>query len=244
MSEEIITSSIVSFDDADVRGFLTIEIEPDRNEGKFSFVPGDTVNLDVITSAAIVLTFASQGSLQTNGSGVREIEQYIPVFQEGEANLRYPPENFSSVWLGPNAGSVTVDGTTLRFESEETIGLLKVNYEVPVLFYQLLNVTQIEQIMVAMLNDDGQDDTILISFQAEEEQENDVTIIVRDYSSGVAVPGVEVYVDELFQGLTDGDGRIYIGKQAQGTYDLRLVGPSPYLPSDEDGLANDEYTIE
>lgn len=244
MSEEIITSSVVSFDDEDARGFLSIEVDPDRNEGKFSFAPGDTVNLDVITSAAIILTFASQGSLQANGSGVREVEEYIPVFQEGEANLRYPPENFSSVWLGPDAGSVTVDGTTLTFESEETIGLLKVNYEIPVLFYELKDVTQVEQIMVAMLNDDGQDDTILISFQAEEEQENDVTIIVRDFSSGVAVPGVEVYVDEEFKGLTDGDGKVFIGKQAQGNYDLRLVGPSPYLPSDEDGLANDEYTIE
>lgn len=244
MSEEIITSAVVQFEDEALRGFLSIEVDPDRNEGKFSFAPGDTVNLDVITSAAIVLTFSSQGSLQSDGSGLRDAEEYIPVFQEGSRSLRYPPLNFSYVWLGPDGGNVTVDGNTLTFESDEVIGLLKVNYQIAVLFYRLLDVTQIEEIMVAMLNDDGQDDVQLISFKVDEEEENDVTIIVRDFSTGVAVPQVEVYVDEDFKGLTDGDGRLHIGKQPQGTYDLRLVGPSPYLPSDEDGLANDAYTIE
>jgi hypothetical protein len=244
MNDKIITSAVIPFEDEVEGGFLTIEIDPDRNEGRYSFSPGDTVNLDVITSASIVLRFASQGTLQTDGSGVREIEEYIPVFQEGEARLRYPPQNFSYQWLGPDRGGVVIDGTTLRFESDETIGLLKVNYEINVLYYQLVGVFVIEQIMVAMLNADNQHDVILISFLEEEEEENDVTIIVRDYSTGAAVPGVEVYVDEGFKGLTDAEGKVYIGKQAQGTYALRLVGPSPYLASEDDGLANDEYTLE
>lgn len=244
MSEEIITSRVVAFEDAADRGFLTIEIDPDRNGGKFSFAPGDTVNLDVITSADIVLTFASQGSLFFSGSTERPEEEYIPVFQEGSKNLRYPPLNFSYQWLGPDAGNVTVDGTTLNFASEETIGLLKVNYDIALLWYELRDVAQIEQIMVAMLNEDGRDDTLLISFQAEEEEDNEVSIIVRDYSTGNPVAGVDVNVDGEFKGTTDADGRVYIGKQAQGTYALLLEPPSPYLQSDEDGLANDEYTIE
>lgn len=245
MTDDIITSRVIGFDDEADEGFLSIEVLSDRNDGKFAFSPGDTVNLDVISSAAIVLTFASQGTVHANGSTTRAIEQYIPVFKQGDASLRYPPLNFTYQWLGPSAGTVVVDGTTLTFDSEETIGLLKVNYDIAVLYYQLLNVTQVEQIMVAMENDDGIDDTILISFQeAEEVEDNEVTIIVRDYSTGSPVAGVSVKVDGNFKGTTDADGRVFIGTQARGTYALLLEPPTPYLDSDEDGLANDEYTIE
>lgn len=244
MTEEIITSAVVRFDDEDITGFLTIEIDPDRNDGKFSFAPGNEVHLDVITSADIAIQFASQGTLSFAGSTTKPVEEYIPVFQISERSLRYPPLNFSYQWLGPSGGSVVVDGTTLKFVDDEVIGLLKVNYDIAVRRYDLKNVSQPEQVMVAMLNDDGKSDTLLISFQEEVEEENEVTIIVRDYSSGNPVQGVDVKVDGDYKGTTDADGRVFIGKQAKGTYDLLLEPPSPYLQSDEDGLANDEYTIE
>ncbi len=228
--------------------YLSISIDSELNQGRYSFSPGNEVYLTVHTSHPIVSLFASWGSLSFSHEIVTDEEEYLPIVKEREKSLRYLPIDgtFSYEWLGPNRGNVVVDGRKLSFVSDDFFGFLHVTYKARAKIYLLRNVSQPGAVCVILANEAGNTAYQVIEFTGEEGAEElaDVSVVVKDMADGHPVAGVVVMVDGNTVGITDENGRVYAGKLTKGRHDLRLVPQEPYLKSDEDGLANDWFTLE
>lgn len=71
----------------------------------------------------------------------------------------------------------------------------------------------------------------------------DIVLNIKDYTTEVNVSNVEVYVDNIYRGNTDGNGNINIHFIQVGDHSLRLSCDG-YLDSDEDDLSNSTFTVE
>jgi len=70
----------------------------------------------------------------------------------------------------------------------------------------------------------------------------DKIICVKDYVSLVVQEDAYIYIDGVMRGQTDEDGCLLVRNLEAGAHTIRIT-KSGYLDSDEDDLANDEFTV-
>ena len=236
-------------------GYLYVSIDPDENNGKMSFSAGEEIVLSIMTSSLIKEVWTSCGNVSSYGSINKEITEYFPINKKystiNDVSMRYNPLSTPSYsWLGTNNGNITFDGRRIILPSGSYFGYLKVSYSYEVLYYQLKSIPPDypeKNICLFFVNEELVVTNHIISLVVEDEEDEDnpsVSIIVKDYTTETVVPGTIVQVDGKTVGVTDANGYCYIGKLTRGRHDLKLLPPSPYLQSDQDGLANDWFTID
>ena len=236
-------------------GYLYIEIDPDKNNGKMSFSPGEPIVLSIITSSTIKETWTSSGSLSSSGTSGDTITEYFAIDKKysdtNEIILRYLPSSISEYkWLGQNNGNVTFDGRRIILPSGNYFGYFKITYSFEVYYYTLKSIPSDypeKNVCIYFVNNDNIVANQIITLLSEEDEDEDnpsCSIVVKDFTTETVVPGTIVQVDGKTVGVTDGNGYCYIGKLTRGRHELKLIPPSPYLQSDQDGLANDWFTID
>jgi len=236
-------------------GYLYIEIDPDKNNGKMSFSPGDPITLSIMSSSIIKETWTSAGNLSASGNSTKTITEYFAIdnkySETTEVSLRYDPLSIKErKWLGQQNGNVTFDGRRILLPSGSYFGYYKVTYTYNVYYYNLTSISSDyseTNVCVFFVNDEEVVINQIITLMTDDEEDEDnpeVSIIVKDYVAETVVPGTVVQVDGETVGVTDDNGYCYIGKLTRGRHDLKLIPPSPYLQSDQDGLANDWFTID
>lgn len=236
-------------------GYLYIEIDPDKNDGKMSFSPGDPITLSVMSSSTIKETWTSTGNLFASGNSIKTITEYFAIdnkySETAEVSLRYDPLSITErKWLGQQNGNVTFDGRRVLLPSGSYFGYYKVTYTYNVYYYDLKSIPSDypeTNVCIYFVNDDNIVANQIITLLSEEDEDEDnpsCSIVVKDFTTETVVPGTIVQVDGKTVGVTDDNGYCYIGKLARGRHELKLIPPSPYLQSDQDGLANDWFTID
>jgi hypothetical protein len=79
--------------------------------------------------------------------------------------------------------------------------------------------------------------------ETENTDPQEVTIVVREYSSEALIVGASVSVDGVPKGVTDENGTIVLGRVAVGTHIITITKDG-YVSSNEDDLENDSFTLE
>ena len=253
----VIATYVINFDNQQQgnEGYLYIELDPDRNNGKMVFSPGEDITLSIISSSNIKEVWSSAGSLSPAGNTIESITEYLPVDTKysntEELTIRYIPVSITSYsWLGQDNGNVTFDGRRIILPDGNYFGYFKISYTYNVYFYTLKNIPQDypeKNVCVYFVNNDNIVNNYIVTLTTEDEEDEDnpsVSIVVKDYVSETVVSGCIVQVDGETVGVTDDNGYCYVGKLARGRHDLKLIPPDPYLQSDQDGLANDWFTID
>ena len=69
-----------------------------------------------------------------------------------------------------------------------------------------------------------------------------ITLYVTDRTTQTPIINASVYVDSLYQGVTDGQGIINIDGVLTGAHLLRVT-KSGYIPTDQDDLLNDSFMV-
>jgi len=91
-------------------------------------------------------------------------------------------------------------------------------------------------------------ETVFTTIQFEISEECDVgeskvvTIKARDFITKEYLPNADIWVDGEYKGKTDDTGAINLGLLASGNHTLK-ISKDGYAPSDEDGLANDNFSV-
>ena len=70
----------------------------------------------------------------------------------------------------------------------------------------------------------------------------DITITIKDYTSGTVVEGAEVLVDGDLVGCTDSSGEVSMSSVSVGDHTIKIT-KTGYQDSDQDDLANDTFTV-
>jgi len=77
-------------------------------------------------------------------------------------------------------------------------------------------------------------------------QPRDVVLAIKDYCTDALLPGASVVITGpngyLFSGVASQTGIISLSQLKPGVYTVRTT-KAGYLPSDEDALANDRFTV-
>lgn len=232
--------------------YLELGVPKDKNDDKVLFTAGDQVIVSVKTSSPVDTALSSMGTIQYHGKDMFSVEQYIPIIRTKYTVLDYlPKDEFSWEWLGEDFGKVSRNGMKLTFESDDFLGFLHVSYRVERLLYLLKGLTKNGvRVLIHATNEQDAHDTTYIDVVEPSVLDGKfkVYLVTRKIMTGEVVPGVKVKCgpqDGVIanKGETDDSGRVYLGELEQGTYDLELDPPAPYLHSSEDGISNDRFTI-
>lgn len=89
--------------------------------------------------------------------------------------------------------------------------------------------------------------TLTITFKgAAAAQPRDVTLTIKDYCTGALLPSAAVVISGpngyQFSGLASQTATISLSQLLPGVYNV-ITTKAGYLPSDEDALANDTFTL-
>lgn len=143
---EIITASIVIDFDAKAEDILKVEVD-DRldglNKGKTSFAPGDEVGLLIYRTSNVTIDkiITSLGSVKAEGSGSRQLEEFITFADADEAGSNYPiKSNFSYSWIGETLGSLVLQGESSVKASSKGVAAAQIKYTTDFLQYRLINI--------------------------------------------------------------------------------------------------------
>lgn len=234
---------------AESLGSLTVEIASDRNSGKGTFGPTDTAIVDVYTYGEPISTaWSSFGSLSFLREELITKKEDLEFTNKSSAELQHKPAGaVSAVWLGRTTGKgVVVDGTKVSTTSP-VLGVLRCEYATRVSVYKITGAQAPTLCYFATKLREGAtrvptpDDTTSTT-----NEKRDVQISVADYLSGEFLANVLVEIDGptgYHSAVTDSEGVVLFAKlQVNGHYTLKMSAEG-YIPSDQDALLNDGFTV-
>jgi hypothetical protein len=225
---------------------------------------GTTLRIRVYNPALVSITnmdnTAGTSITRTSLNNEREITELIN-FVEGVASLTYPfYSNLSVSWRGKYYSAfkpiVKVGSRVIRHNELMISGVYKyaqanITYRTryDVYSFSLPSSFNASEIYVWFTFDDDnigtQVDRADVAGQSEETapaQYKDITFIIKDYTTETVLSGVNIYVDGVYKGLTDSDGKLTVRNVAVGDHTLRMTKAN-YDDSDTDSLSNDSFTV-
>lgn len=261
---------VVPGTDSVIDSSIRMEINQNDNRGKSSgFYSNESVKIRVFSDSSDPITYVSTyGHVFTEASSLPYIvTDYLVFNNETEKSLSYPLRGSSAnySWQGSGGGYVKIQNSKAIVSSPIT-GVLKIEYRT---YYDRLilsvgNISEETKVFVRATQGNSVqgvnvDFLSLPSNYIPSSSYNDpsaeinnnltnsvtlkpYTIYVRDFSTGAFVVGAEVYVNDIYKGFTDSNGRLFLGNLTPGTYSLK-IRKAGYLDSETDDLNNDYFTV-
>lgn len=255
MSTSSLTVTFSAPDGAEDDFALSLDEEKIREvyneDNKTRFAPGEAAYLKLIHSSGVEYEmFSSAGSINRAASRVPyAVSENIVFALSRFGTLRhFPRKDVAWQWIGKSAGTPLFNGRSIRIE-EPSVAVLKCEYE-----------TDGDRLKLVITNSDmgGHDvvEVAVIAVQGKNKVSATVTydtgeggepvpinLLVKDFCSDVNVPEVEVFLDGVSVGVTNGNGKIYLGMLAPGGIHQLKMTCAGYIDSDLDVLHNDSFTV-
>lgn len=247
------TATRVTFSsESDTSVIFTFEINEELNNNKSSFLQGEPVYINLFR----VLDVNNVGS--TNGNVTlyktkqkKTIKEVLYFTNSRTVDVNYPVDqsgNIDFIWYGNSLGNISVINNSTIKANKSGYGVGIISYTTLYDIYKLTTPKDIpnnEERGIIVFGSDigGNTAYINISVQGNKLSEQDIIIESKDYDLDLAIPGAEVYIDGEFKGLTDGYGKLNVGKLPIGKYSLKIVA-SGYKTTDQDALNNDFFIVE
>lgn len=252
---------------------ITVELDDKLNAGRSCFEPGETFWVRVYSPVDYTLYLTGGNAFLDNTAVVVTIPdpdnnegeewEYInfsdwtgstskPIYgliekhwcfhELGEVQWK---QSYNSLYVNVPDGSTDLGYGVLRMKYQSEYDLWKITaptagHDIKLIAYA----TDSEY-----LNDDG-DYTCKSELQVTIREDCDVIATVKDITvktvnceSDEALPGVSVWIEDDYKGLTGVDGTLYVGKYGSGEYDIRFSHPD-YWPSGTDGVINDTFVVD
>jgi len=216
-----------------------LELDSEMNEGKNTFQPNDFSYVRCFPALFNPSLAVNIGEAHIIDIGISlQVEEVLTFARSDNAKLRYPfYKNFEYEWIGKKGPIPKIDEESTILLGEIFSGILKVKY---LTLFDRIEVycNQEATILLEAFKEDRYG-YITIDYKPEKK---DVYLIVKDACTRNIISGVSVWVDGNFVGLTDSQGRIYLGKLRVGKHSLKM-SKHGYQDSDSDTIANDYFTV-
>lgn len=231
--------TIITFSNLAQAKSFRLELDNEQNSGSSNFRPGETCFVRLYPANQNPQIRVSLGSAQIVGSNIpQQIEEYLVFARKDTASLQYPCSQLNSwEWKGRDCGTPLFLEEKVKLPQKAS-GILHINYTT---FFDRIAVTCSEKakILLEAIKEDRYG-YIVIDFAP---KQRPVYLTVKDACSRSVVPNAQVWVDGVYVGMSDQNGRIYLGQLSTGKHSLRII-KSGYQPTDKDGIANDEFIVE
>lgn len=188
-----------------------------------------------------------------NVSGSTSLATTAPVATLLSANSQSPLVNVVSEQIDETAGAVltprlAVRNGSLYIDKADLYGSVAVNYRgfqsiswthdaflsagEYVLFAKNLRTNEIERVVINVAGIDSNQSSV----------PSIVTIQAKDFCTDLPIPGAAVYIDGIYKGVTDSNGKRVVGLLNPRSYSLKIQA-SGYTSTDTDDLSNESFTI-
>ena len=233
-------------------GGFPVALDSDRNEGKTTFAPGESVYIKITPTGEYSIA-SSAGTVSSDGKNIPSpFTENLEFANSKTATLSYPNSGGVSYrWLGKSGGTPLFNGQAVTLPAD-TVGVLEVTYDT---FSDRLrlDVTTADMggndelpVLVAVTDAEGTTNSLTVTFTTDGDVPGvpvPVEIEVTNFCSGAVVAGASVYVDGAFIGTSSAAGIVYAGMLVPGqTYTLRITAPE-FKDSDKDILYNDSFVV-
>ena len=246
---------------------INIELDDKLNGGKSCFGPGDEFWIRVWSPVAYDIYMTGGGIIERQNNVVEDIPdlndpetenewEYIN-FTDWKGNASKPiysitamfwcfhslgqvqwNQNYSELTVQPPENTTDMGYGVLRIQFKTKFNRIKLRapqegHDIKVIIFSTdLNQPDCKSELQVQIRDD-----------CSAAAPKDITIEVVNCLSDNAIQGVSVYVNNLFKGITDVSGQLYIGLLKPGRYETRFEHPE-YWPSGSDGVVNDSFVVE
>ena len=217
---------------------LLLELDNRLNGQSSRFIPQTDVYIRSFPSLPDLQVDSTMGTVTIEGHNIPlEVEEEIVFANTQEESLMYPTSSIKSwEWLGRNGGTPLFNGKTITLPNK-VYGVLKVNY---ISYYDSIKLRSDNEGKVLVYAWNGsRSGNIVIDYTTETKP---VYLTVKDACTKTIIPGASVFVDGQFVGLTDNNGRIFLGELRVGEHQLKITAQN-YQDSDRDTIANDKFII-
>jgi len=234
----------IPFEPGAADGSLTLELDDEKNAGVTTFAPGVDCFIKSRTAATIVLKGSTFGNLTIAQGGLQDDQaEELELANEAETSLRYDPAHIvSTAWLGRGLGNVTFAGKAARVAAAG-YGILRVIYKSAFTRLRLSGVPEAAKVLVWARDANGRAGDLVVEYGEEGAVLKSVYRVTKSYCTDFAMAGASVWVDEIYKGITDAAGRLYVGQLLSGSRHTTRVVAAGYKDSDADALANDEFVV-
>lgn len=232
---------------------LSLDAEKNREvygEDKSTFAVGEAAYLKLIRSSdAEYEVFVSAGRISRVASRVPYAMDETVIFNLKKTGslTHFPRAAVVWQWMGKDAGTPLFTGRSIRLE-QASVAVLKCSYETEGDRLKLL-VTgrdiddELEGLEVAVVVVQGENTASATVSFGHSKDPVPVNLLVRDFCSDETVSSVEVFLDGVSRGVTNINGKIYLGKLIPGTTHQLRMTCTGYVDSDLDVLHNDSFTV-
>lgn len=202
--------------------YLSVELDDDHNEGKTTFCPGDDAYITVFHSPGQDVTInAAIGNIKKLLSSVPvEIEESVNCDNSSSVNLKYEPNgNINIVWSPPVSSAYTIDGRTVTLASP-VFSIATITYETLTDVLMLNGISETTEIRV-LANMGDVTSAMTVSFLCDSEdtpdgEEDEIAITTAFCDTGNPVSGVQVWINNVYQGSSNSQGIVNIGLRTIG----------------------------
>lgn len=245
MAEKVLT---INFTDPSVSpdAFIELELDDELNEDKTQFAPGEVAFFRVKRYPKNKYDVqSSAGSTQRTAVDTYQAvtDEQVEFCYETEQDLDDRPDSpVSAEWVGRNPGSVPlIDGKTIIF-NVPVVAIMRVDYNYLYDRWRLYNVTHNGDVLIVARMGEKKA-CLTVDFGGGVSVVEEYELLVKDYCTDLPVAHATVFLDGSEIGRTNGRGIINLGDLIRGsTHTVRVV-KSGYIPTDEDALRNDEFTV-
>lgn len=215
-------------------------------QGAGGSVSADGIRLSKQVSEVVTFNQAKTTSLRNRAIAGSLQFEWKYTFQNPTYTTEIRTRGHSTFPQGPaasNTAALSDDGTSVMLGTEST-GSAKVTYNTLYDCYRLQASSADSEDMTALFFTPFSSATQTITFKVKTRKK--VTLYVKDFCTERQVTNTTVTVTGTngfsFTGISDTEGKVYLGELQSGTYNL-VMAAAGYQPSATDGIANDSFTI-
>jgi hypothetical protein len=233
---------------------ISIELDDEYNSGRNCFAPGDTIYFRVYCTSSFNVR-STLGTPSRVDSGVSEkVTEYIN-FSNWSGNTNNPIWSVSDyTWVGISLGTLSWQRGSNTLNAEQSVndgyGVAKVTYQTTFARYRFSSPVEGDVVVYAIgsgdcVGTDGEHPSAGVNLEIRsncEEDGNNVILYFKDYKTNEAIAGAIVTVDGHVRGITDADGKLYLGYLGGGEHTVRATC-SGYTDTNVDLLGNDVFVV-
>lgn len=260
------SSLVVTFGTQDKSEDFSLSLDKEKNtevygeENKSTFAPSESAYLKLIHSSEDEYQlFVSAGKVNKSASDVLyPMSENVIFAATRQGNLTYIPiQSVTWAWMGKSPGNPLFSRRSIRIEipsgtpADEFIpvGVLQCEYntngdrlKLTVTSSDLVGFDTMDVLVVAIQGENKATTTISYDTGLGGEPVP-INLLVKDFCSDEKVNDVDVYLDGVYVGETNGNGKIYLGMMVPNTIHQLKMTRSGYIDSDLDVLHNDSFTV-
>lgn len=231
---------------------FNFELNEEFNDNQTSFLQSDSVYINLFRVLDVNYVGSTNGNIILYKTNKKKVVKEILYFTDSRTtDVNYPIDstnNVDFIWYGNSLGNINVVNNSTIRANKSGYGVGIISYTT---FYDIYKLTTPQDIpnneergIIVFGSDVGGNNAhINISVHGNKLSDQDIIIESKDYDLDLPIPGAEVYINGEFKGLTDGYGKLNVGKLFLGKYSLKIIA-SGYKDTDKDALNNDFFIVE